>query len=64
MAYQDLRDFIKALEQNVAFVPGEGFFIGDTGKNTFRLNFSNARPEMIVEGIKRLGVVLKAAMKE
>jgi 2-aminoadipate transaminase len=55
---------IKALEQNVAFVPGEGFFIGDAGKNTFRLNFSNARPEMIVEGIKRLGAVLKTAMKE
>jgi 2-aminoadipate transaminase len=55
---------IKALEQNVAFVPGEGFFIGHAGHNTFRLNFSNARPEMIVEGIKRLGHVLKAAVKE
>jgi DNA-binding transcriptional MocR family regulator len=55
---------IKALEQNVAFVPGEGFFIGNTGRNTFRLNFSNARPEMIVEGIKRLGAVLKTAMRE
>lgn len=53
---------VKALEKNVAFVPCNGFFIGDTGHNTFRLNFSNARPEMIAEGIKRLGVVLKAAM--
>ncbi len=53
---------VKALEKNVAFVPCNGFFIGDTGHNTFRLNFSNARPEMIAEGIKRLGVVLKSAM--
>jgi DNA-binding transcriptional MocR family regulator len=55
---------VKALEQNVAFVPCDAFFIGDMGHNTFRLNFSNARPEMIVEGIKRLGTVLKTAMKE
>lgn len=53
---------VKALAQNVAFVPCDGFFIGDMGHNTFRLNFSNARPEMIVEGIKRLGTVLKAAL--
>ncbi|MEZ4668925.1 MAG: PLP-dependent aminotransferase family protein [Anaerolineae bacterium] len=50
-----------ALVQNVAFVPCDGFFIGDTGHNTFRLNFSNSREEMIVEGIKRLGGVLKQA---
>lgn len=49
----------RALEQNVAFVPCDGFFIGDTGHNTFRLNYSNAREERIVEGIKRLGGVLK-----
>lgn len=49
----------EALAQNVAFVPCDDFFIGNTGKNTFRLNFSNARPERIVEGIQRLGAVLK-----
>src|SRR5690606_30504061 len=49
------RDVLKlALAKDVAFVPCDDFFIGDTGKNTFRLNFSNARPERIVEGIKRL----------
>jgi len=53
----------QALVHDVAFVPGEGFFIGDAGHNTFRLNFSNAREEMIVEGIRRLGVVLKEALK-
>ncbi len=57
------RDLLKtALEHDVAFVPVDDFFVGDTGRNSFRLNFSNARPDRIVEGIRRLGVVLKAAM--
>ena len=29
------------------------------GENHMRLNFSNAQPEMIVEGIRRLGLTLK-----
>jgi 2-aminoadipate transaminase len=57
-------DILKqALTHDVAFVPCDAFFIGETGKNTFRLNFSNAREERIVEGIQRLGVVLKEAVK-
>lgn len=60
-SHLDATDILKqALTHDVAFVPGDGFYIGDTGHNTFRLNYSNARPEMIVEGIRRLGVVLKA----
>lgn len=51
-----------ALAHDVAFVPCDDFFIGDGGRNMFRLNFSNARPERIVEGIKRLGGVLKTAL--
>ncbi|HUN07734.1 MAG TPA: PLP-dependent aminotransferase family protein [Aggregatilineales bacterium] len=49
----------ESVKHNVAFVPTDSFFIGDTGHNTFRLNFSNAREERIVEGITRLGQVLK-----
>jgi 2-aminoadipate transaminase len=57
-------DILKeALKYDVAFVPCDGFFLGDAGHNTFRLNYSNARPEMIVEGIKRLGLVLKQAVQ-
>ena len=57
------RDVLKqALAHDVAFVPCDDFFIGDAGHNTFRLNYSNARPERIVEGIKRLGSVLKEVM--
>lgn len=59
----DARELLKlALEQDVAFVPCDDFFIGDAGHNTFRLNYSNAREERIVEGIKRLGTVLKVAL--
>ena len=47
-----------ALRQNVAFVPGEAFFsAGDSGSH-MRLNFSNAQPEMIREGIRRLSIAV------
>jgi DNA-binding transcriptional MocR family regulator len=47
-----------ALRQNVAFVPGEPFFpSGDEGSH-MRLNFSNAKPEMIREGIRRLSIAV------
>jgi 2-aminoadipate transaminase len=48
----------RALEQNVAYVPGEEFHMNGEGKNTLRLNFSNARPEQIEEGIRRLARVI------
>src|SRR5206468_1380937 len=35
----------QAIPHNVAFVPGEDFHLNGTGQNTFRLNFSNARPD-------------------
>jgi 2-aminoadipate transaminase len=48
-----------ALERRVAYVPGEEFHLNGEGKNTLRLNFSNARPERIEEGIRKLGRLLK-----
>jgi 2-aminoadipate transaminase len=48
----------KAVAEKVAFVPGFAFYPDGDGRNTMRLNFSNAKPEMIEEGIKRLGRVL------
>ena len=48
----------KALENKVAYVPGTAFFPDGSGSNTFRLNFSNANPENIELGIRRLGEVL------
>jgi 2-aminoadipate transaminase len=52
----------KAVEKKVAYVPGSVFYPDDTGLSTMRLNFSNARPDKIREGIKRLGRVLEEAM--
>ena len=53
-----------ALKNKVAYVPGINFYPhSDGGYNTMRLNFSNAQPEMIVEGIRRLGNVIKDALK-
>lgn len=47
-----------AVDEHVAFVPGSSFFADGSGRNTMRLNFSNAAPGMIEEGICRLGGVL------
>ena len=52
----------RAVEKKVAFVPGTVFYPDGTGLNTLRLNFSNAKPEMITEGIRRLGRVLEEAI--
>ncbi len=53
----DTQELLKfAIEEKVAFVPGYAFYPGGAdGQCCMRLNFSNARPEMIEEGIKRLG---------
>ncbi len=50
--------FPKAMEQKVAFVPGDPFYTHKRGVNTFRLNYTNATPEVIREGIRRLGSIL------
>jgi 2-aminoadipate transaminase len=51
-----------AIAENVAFVPGAAFFADGSGRNTFRLNFSNASPARIKEGVRRLGTVLERAL--
>ena len=48
-----------AVQQKVAFVPGDSFHPNGGGHNTMRLNFSNATEDMIVEGIHRLATALK-----
>ncbi|MGC9395679.1 MAG: PLP-dependent aminotransferase family protein [Anaerolineae bacterium] len=54
----------RALENKVAYVPGVNFYPHeDGGHNAMRLNFSNAQPEFIVEGIRRLGIALKDELK-
>jgi 2-aminoadipate transaminase len=51
--------FNKALEQKVAFVPGDSFFPDGNISNCFRLNYVTMDENRIIEGIKRLGQVLK-----
>ena len=56
----DCQDFfVDAVKEKVAFVPGTSFFAEGGGHNTMRLNFSNATPEKINEGIGRLAKVIK-----
>ncbi len=46
-------------EEQVAFIPGYAFAVpGHTVTNCLRLNFSTCTPEMIDEGMERLGRVL------
>ena len=50
--------FKRAVENNVAFVPGVHFFPDLSGENTLRLNFSMCSADTIEEGVRRLGGLL------
>jgi len=53
-----MRMFEEAIGQKVAFVPGHPYFAeGDAGSH-MRLNFSNATPQKIREGIRRLSIAV------
>lgn len=53
------RLLLRAIEHNVAFVPGAPFFPRGGGHNTLRLNYTNATPQRIQDGINRLAHVLE-----
>ncbi len=55
----DTTEFLKvAVEEKVAFVPGPAFYPDGRGRNCMRLSFSNVTPQVIEEGIRRLGQAL------
>ena len=54
----------KCIDNNVAYVPGGFFFPSGNRENYFRLNYSSCKEEIIKEGIKRLGKVLRDAIKD
>ncbi len=56
--------FKDAVAQKVAYVPGENFYACGGGSNTMRLNFSSTQPDLINEGIARLGKLLKTKLVE
>jgi 2-aminoadipate transaminase len=53
----------QAIAKNVAYVPGEGFYAGDEGKNCMRLNFSFVESEKIRRGIELLAEVIRERME-
>ncbi len=53
----------EAINEKVAYVPGEFFHPDGAGKNTMRLNFSFCNPELINEGISRLGRAFKNKLR-
>src|SRR3954470_13804209 len=48
----------RALNENVAFVPGEAAFLDGRGRSSMRLNFSGSGEDAIREGIRRIGEVV------
>jgi 2-aminoadipate transaminase len=51
--------FDEALREKVAFVPGSAFYADAPRHEMMRLNYSNRPPELIEEGIARLGRVIR-----
>nr|WP_038287948.1 PLP-dependent aminotransferase family protein [Acetivibrio straminisolvens] len=61
--FSALELFDIASKQNVAFVPGDPFYITKKGINTMRLNYTNSTEEKIEEGIKRLSAAINQLIK-
>jgi len=56
--------FDRAIKDNVAFVPGQAFFVDGSGQNTLRLNYSSSDEARIEEGIRRLAGAMEGLLKE
>ena len=52
----------KAVERNMAFVPGAPFYAGDAQHNTLRLSYVTVSAEQINQGIKSLADAIKASL--
>jgi 2-aminoadipate transaminase len=55
---------VDAVQEKVAFVPGQGFHLDNTGTNTMRLNFSNVPPDQLREGVRRLGHAIQKRLAQ
>jgi 2-aminoadipate transaminase len=63
-SYVNATDMLpQAVKKNVAYVPGEGFYVGGAGENCMRLNFSFVEPEQIRQGIEILSDVVRERME-
>jgi len=52
----------RSMQDHVAFVPGEPFWVGNPVRNTLRLNYSHSSEETIAEGIARLGKSIRSVL--
>jgi len=52
-----------ARARDVAYVPGRPFYSGDDGAAQIRLSYSRVADELIEEGIRRIGAVLRTALE-
>jgi 2-aminoadipate transaminase len=58
--YLDTTDLLaRALQENVAFVPGRAAFTDGRGASSMRLNFSGVGDDDIREGVRRIGEVVR-----
>ena len=58
--YIDTTDLLaRALDEQVAFVPGRAAFLDGRGGSSMRLNFSGVGEDQIREGVQRLGEVVR-----
>jgi 2-aminoadipate transaminase len=58
--YIDTTDLLaRALEENVAFVPGRAAYLDGRGGSSMRVNFSGVGEDDIREGVRRIGKIVK-----
>lgn len=55
--------FHHALANNVAFVPGDVFYIRNPDPHTLRLNFTGVSVEKIIEGVERLSTTMQDLLR-
>jgi 2-aminoadipate transaminase len=48
----------RALEEDVAFVPGAAAFVDGRGRSSMRLNFSSSSDDDLREGVRRIGAIV------
>ena len=52
--------FRQAVDENVAFVTGQPFFVDGSGHNTLRLSYAQATYQDIEYAIRKIGNLIKA----
>ena len=58
--YIDTTDLLaRALQENVAFVPGRAAYLDGRGGSEMRLNFSGVGDDDLREGVRRIGKVVR-----